>query len=110
VKSKNQFLDVAILDLNLLEGDSDSVSLQVALGLMEATTSCCAGHHFVNANAVDTGLGELRAGLEINTRTPISTDSEAMGLQTKWLLMYYQALKGIQVVGLSKAGFDPIRA
>ena len=87
VKSKNQFIDVAILDLNLLEGDSDSVSLQVALGLMEATTSCCAGHHFVNANALETGLGELRAGLDINTRTPIPTDSEAIGLQTKWLLM-----------------------
>jgi CheY-like chemotaxis protein len=87
VKSKNQFIDVAILDLNLLEGDSDSVSVQVALALMEATKSCCAGHHFVNANALDTGLGELRAGLDINTRAPIPTDSEAMGLQTKWLLM-----------------------
>lgn len=85
VNSKNQFIDVAIVDLNLLDGDSES--LEVGLALMEATTSPYAAHRNAYANAQANGLGDLGASLGINQGTPVPTGSEPMGLQTKWLLM-----------------------
>ena len=73
-------IDVVILDLNLLEGNTES--LRAALALLEATTTSQAAStpSAQVANAETNVFGEIQAGLDIN--------AESVGHSTKWLLMH----------------------
>ncbi|HEY9636373.1 MAG TPA: PAS domain S-box protein [Coleofasciculaceae cyanobacterium] len=93
-RRKNQFIDVAILDLNLLEENTESVEL--GLALLDATTSSyeACTPSIGNTEAQIKVLREVTASLDINSGIPAvgepclgtATDS-AIGRSTKWLLL-----------------------